>query len=151
MNLKQIVKLHSSLGLDFEFKKDGLVYSTDDGGRIVVSVSEDFKEESVEILDGIENIPTQLFCDCQSLETAILPDSVQTIGVGVFRGCINLKKIKLSENLTEIPGVSFYSCQNLKNIINFVLICRKVPCIIGNYAELDRCIIKIMQCNSLMY
>ena len=44
MDLKQLIKLHNSLGL--EFTKDGLVYSIDEEGRVEISVPEDFREEA---------------------------------------------------------------------------------------------------------
>ena len=43
-----------------------------------------------------------------------------------------------------------YTNKNQKTIIIFMLNYRKDLSIIGNYAELDKYIIKIVQCNSFM-
>jgi hypothetical protein len=80
---------------------------------------------SVKIPNGVTEIYSYTFGDCNSLETCIMPNTINKIGVEVFMRCYSLKNIVLSENITTLPGNGpwgsdstgvFYECSSLETI-----------------------------------
>ncbi len=85
---------------------------------------------AVEFGSKVTEIPRDLFWECNTLATVIIPDNVKTIGSyafegtsissiqalgvttigsGAFEDCDKLKQAKFSEALEEINGYAFYS------------------------------------------
>ena len=71
---------------------------------------------SVEICEGITNVPTYLFNGYNNLETVILADTVTQIGENAFSYCSNLETLECSDNLTNIGNRAFYQCVNLQEV-----------------------------------
>lgn len=57
-----------------------------------------------------------IFYNCSSLASIIIPDAVNTIGESAFWGCSSLTSVKISENLKIIRKQTFRSCGSLTNI-----------------------------------
>lgn len=64
----------------------------------------------------VENIGTNAFYGCASLEEIDIPQSVKVINYGAFYGCKGLKSVEIPTGVTEINGAVFYDCINLKNV-----------------------------------
>ncbi len=73
--------------------------------------------KSIEIPNGITEIPNSAFNNCISLDSIIIPDSVTTIGAGAFLNCSSLKNVIIPDSVTAIEGSAFSYCSSLKNII----------------------------------
>ena len=69
--------------------------------------------KSVTISEGTDTIPKQCFRNCDSLESAYLPDSVKTISGGrwdddgSFHNCPSLKKVSIGKNIESIHYYAF--------------------------------------------
>lgn len=79
--------------------------------------------ESVFINDGVKEIKSCAFADCNGITSIVLPNSVTDLGLSIFSGCKNLEYITLSNGLTTIYGSSLYGsgsfagCPKLKGIV----------------------------------
>ena len=56
------------------------------------------------------------FQDCSSLKEIILPEGLETIGANCFRGCGSIEKIFLPKSLRRIGEEAFSNCTALKEI-----------------------------------
>ena len=52
---------------------------------------------------------------CESLETAVLPQSITAIPSYTFLECVFLKNVTISNNITEIGQDAFNGCASLEN------------------------------------
>ena len=71
---------------------------------------------SVIIRNGIINIGSYAFYDCESLSSINLPESLTGIGDDALGNCSDLSSIKLPESLTSIGNGAFANCSNLSSI-----------------------------------
>ena len=70
------------------------------------------KIKTVTISDGITNIPSNMFYDCQYITSISIPDSVTVIGDYAFYKNQRLTSISLG-NITSIGTRAFYSCNQI--------------------------------------
>lgn len=70
----------------------------------------------VTVNDGITNIPSNAFENCENLTKVIIPQSVIYIGYGAFSGCSSLINVTLGDNVTDIGDNAFYNCSVLTEI-----------------------------------
>ena len=94
--------------------------------------------ETVELGNGVSNIPTRGFygCsgltsltlpnsvtriydnalqDCQALASLIVPSGVTDLGVGCFYGCSSLTGITIPNAITSLPNECFRNCASLRS------------------------------------
>lgn len=71
---------------------------------------------SVQIADGITDIPDDAFWGCETLVDVTLPRTVRTIGKGAFGQCVNLARINIPEGVTSIGGDAFFLCRSLTRL-----------------------------------
>lgn len=72
---------------------------------------------SVVIEDGVTNIGTNAFTECELLQSITIPDSVTCIGDNAFYDCIRLTEITLPDTLTTIDDYVFEWCTALTSIV----------------------------------
>ena len=72
--------------------------------------------ESVNITNGVTEIPAHAFYDCDSLLEVNLPDSVTSIGVRAFSFCTSLVSLNCPDALESIGDSAFANCSALKEI-----------------------------------
>jgi hypothetical protein len=61
-------------------------------------------------------IPKNAFAGCNSMQSALLPESIQTIGENAFQSCQNLSSIQIPRYVTQIGERAFSDCQQLTEI-----------------------------------
>ncbi len=66
--------------------------------------------------DGTENIPKNIFKNCNSIEEVIIPDSVKKISDEAFYKCVNLKDVSIPENINYIGKNAFRECSAITEI-----------------------------------
>lgn len=73
--------------------------------------------------EGISELPSAVFFQCQSIERVVLPSSLKKISVdanifsrGTFDGCSSLKEIILPEGLETIGAYCFSDCVSIEKI-----------------------------------
>lgn len=71
---------------------------------------------SIAIPDSVTNIGERAFYKCISLKSIVIPDNVTSIGYNVFSECHSLKSVILGNSLTVIAGSAFYNCRSLISI-----------------------------------
>ena len=71
---------------------------------------------SVQIADGITDIPDSAFWGCESLVDVALPQTLRTIGKGAFGQCVNLTRINIPEGVTSIGDSAFLMCGSLTRL-----------------------------------
>lgn len=64
----------------------------------------------------LEKIGDRAFTDCESLNEINIPTSVKIIGEFAFAGCNSLKELSIPKNVEEIGHAAFYRCANLEKI-----------------------------------
>jgi hypothetical protein len=96
------------------------------------------KLQEVEFHDGIREIGSNAFCNCQALNGLQLSDGVESIGIGAFSkcnftkfrspplvttisqgmlyGCTGLFSLDLPEIIIQVEGYAFCHCYSLRNI-----------------------------------
>ena len=68
-----------------------------------------FQLKTVEIQDGVKELPMMLFGQCSALETVYLPGSITRIDMGVFGGCDSLATVYFTGDcLTCLEEWTFY-------------------------------------------
>ncbi len=70
----------------------------------------------VVIEDGITNIGTYTFYDCEGLPSITIPDSVTSIGKGAFCDCTGLTSITIPDSVTSIGSYAFQGCTGLTEL-----------------------------------
>ena len=70
----------------------------------------------VELPQGIEKIPYDMFCGCSSLKEITIPESVESIGVQAFASCVSLEKIEFPKGVRYVSASAFADCTALKEI-----------------------------------
>jgi len=69
------------------------------------------------VLEDITVIPDEIFSDCPSLTSVMIPDSVTEIGARAFSGCSALNGVVIPDSVTEIGAKAFYGCSALKGVV----------------------------------
>lgn len=57
-----------------------------------------------------------IFKDCTSITSVVLPSKLEIIGYQAFYGCTKLTSVGIPDGLTEIGASAFYNCKALKSI-----------------------------------
>lgn len=57
-----------------------------------------------------------IFCENETLETIIFPDTIKNISRNICYDMRNLKFVQLSTNIKNIPPLAFFNCNHLKYI-----------------------------------
>ncbi len=66
--------------------------------------------------NGIEEIASYAFSNCNGLKSIIIPDSVTKIGRSGFYNCKSLVSVELGKNITEMGNQAFMNCYSLESI-----------------------------------
>jgi len=61
--------------------------------------------------------PGNMFLNCKSLKSIVIPENVEEINDGAFQGCTALESVTLNEGLKVICNKAFLDCASLKQII----------------------------------
>ncbi len=109
----------------FNLLKDDMMFKTNlndndwehiDATRATADMLKDrFKETNIEMFDefrafgscGLETVYKEMFKNCQSLQSIVLPDSTSKIEDYAFQGCINLVSLTIPETVTNIGNYVF--------------------------------------------
>ena len=67
------------------------------GGKVLVSLPQDFKGTSYTVPDGVETISDFLFYKFTTFTSVTLPASLMMIGTAAFQGCTKLTSIALPD------------------------------------------------------
>lgn len=65
--------------------------------------------------EGVSELEADIFEDCNSLKTIILPTTIKNIDLS-FKGCDNLTEIILSDGTPKVLNGIFYKCSAIKKI-----------------------------------
>lgn len=74
------------------------------------------KLDSVIIPRGVKVIGKSAFEGCTELKTVSFPEGLETVGDRAFGECINLDSAVFSEGLKEIGACAFYKCENITQL-----------------------------------
>ena len=74
------------------------------------------KIKSVVIGNGVTDIGTILFSECENLTSVSIPESVTVIHWGAFSYCSALKSIKIPSSVKRIEESAFYYCNALTSV-----------------------------------
>ncbi|MBQ9677657.1 MAG: leucine-rich repeat domain-containing protein [Prevotella sp.] len=82
-----------------------------------------YSDISTEITDlcipeGVININSNAFINCEYIKSVYLPESLESIGSGAFSGCIGLTTISIPQNVGTIGNQAFSGCSFTKVEIN---------------------------------
>lgn len=75
------------------------------------------KQVSYVIPNGVMNVRSAAFINCNFLTDVILPNSMTSIGDAAFGGCISLKSINIPNGVISIGKNAFFLCRSLSNIV----------------------------------
>ena len=64
----------------------------------------------------INKIDSEVFKDCDKLQTVVISDTVTEIGDSAFENCRSLEKIYIPDSVTKIGNRAFTNCKSLNNI-----------------------------------
>ena len=112
--IKEILKLSSSEGLEFTLNKDKNAYTLTSIG---VCINTDIVIPSSYLGLPITSIDSNVFANYTALTNIVIPDSVIKIPENAFKGCSNLTNVVLGNGITKIAKNAFYDCYNLKNVL----------------------------------
>lgn len=73
-------------------------------------------EGTINIADGVTDIPPYAFYGCGALSEIVLPSTVKTIGERAFSECRSLTSIELPNGLELIESYVFSGCSNLSTL-----------------------------------
>ena len=69
------------------------------------------------IPDGVTEIGSNAFYNCNGLKELILPDSLSYIGLCIFGNCSSLTEIIIPESVTFIGDIAFSGCTDLTAVV----------------------------------
>ncbi|MBR5552033.1 MAG: leucine-rich repeat protein [Muribaculaceae bacterium] len=72
--------------------------------------------KTLNIGNGVKNIPSYAFKDCSGLTSATIGNSVTTISDHAFMGCTKLTSVTIPNSVTEIGDYAFYGCTGLTSV-----------------------------------
>ncbi len=64
----------------------------------------------------VTKIDSEIFKDCDKLQTVVIPDTITEIGDSAFENCRSLEKIYIPDSVTKIGNRAFANCKSLNNI-----------------------------------
>ena len=83
---------------------------------------------SLEIPEGVTQIPDYAFRFCSKLTSVIIPRGITAIGREAFNGCLSLTTLNIPEGVTAIGDHAFHG------VCGYIYCEDATPCIIGSYA-----------------
>ena len=94
-------------------------YAIKEGTKIICNMvfCECDSLNSVVIPDGVAVIGNDAFSYCESLKSIIIPDSVTSTGESAFSGCSSLGSLVLPDCVTSIRNSSFWGCSSLSSLV----------------------------------
>ena len=94
-------------------------YAIKEGTKIICNMvfCECDSLNSVVIPDGVAVIGNDAFSYCESLTSLIIPNSVTSIGESAFEGCSSLTSLVLPDSVTSIRNSSFWGCSSLSSLV----------------------------------
>ena len=94
-------------------------YAIKEGTKIICNMvfCECDSLNSVVIPDGVAVIGNDAFSYCESLKSIIIPDSVTSIGESAFEGCSSLTSLVLPDSVTSIGESAFEGCSSLTSLV----------------------------------
>ena len=98
-------------GITDEF---GVKYSKD--GRKLLKVPQKLKG-TYAIKEGTKIICNMVFCECDSLNSVVIPDGVAVIGNDAFSYCESLTSLIIPNSVTSIRNSSFWGCSSLSSLV----------------------------------
>ena len=101
-------------GASLQRTEDGTLLAG--GGKVLVSLPQDFKGTSYTAPDGVETISDYLFYKNTTITSVTLPDSLKKIGTAAFQGCTKLTSITLPDGFTTLGEHAFDGCSGLKTV-----------------------------------
>ena len=99
-------------------KKDGYLFYTYNGVNYLLgytgtdmnlTLPENYNGQNYEIYEN-------LFYNCTTLTSVVIPDSVRSIGKMAFYGCTGLTSVTIGKNVTSIGKYAFSDCTRLETI-----------------------------------
>ncbi len=100
-------------GLEYEYNDAGNYYRVIGIGTCLdedVVIPKEYKGSRVMIIDA------EVFKDCQTIKSVVIPGSVTTIREESFYNCENLESVKIEEGVKVIGESAFIGCKKLKGI-----------------------------------
>ena len=70
--------------------------------------------EEVILCEGLENIGSYAFFECDALTNVYIPISVNKIDSFAFYKCINLEKINIPSSVRYVEKMAFLDCKKLQ-------------------------------------
>ena len=92
----------------------GVKYSKD--GRKLLKVPQKLKG-TYAIKEGTKIICNMVFCECDSLNSVVIPDGVAVIGNDAFSYCESLKSIVIPDSVTSIGDYAFSDSFSLESLV----------------------------------
>ena len=71
--------------------------------------------KSIGFGSNVRNLPKEMFLNCTSLDTVVLPGTVWSIGERIFAGCSSLKQITIGSAIGTLPKEAFANCTSLES------------------------------------
>ena len=71
---------------------------------------------SVDIPEGVTDIPDEAFEGCSNLTSITIPSSVTSIGESAFKGCSGLTIVTIPDSVTSIGDSAFKDCSCLTSV-----------------------------------
>lgn len=63
------------------------------------------------------NLPSNLFSNCSNLKVVSIPASVTSTSTYIFNQCDTIKRILLPKSITSLGNYAIYNCETLQNVI----------------------------------
>lgn len=67
--------------------------------------------------EGFSALGDEMFSQCKSIPSVVLPNSLKTIGERAFEKCTSLKNIRIPFGVEVIGDDAFYSCSSMDEIV----------------------------------
>lgn len=78
--------------------------------------NQDLKQITFGENSQLTHLYDNVFCECTSLTSIVLPDSLTWLGTNAFRLCTSLESVYVSPNLTHLGSLAFSYCTALEYI-----------------------------------
>ncbi len=114
---------------------DGILYSAD--RKKLVMYIRNASLESVELIDGLQELNSGAFMNCQTLKRVILPQTLTVIGDYAFYNCPNLKSISIPASVKRIGSYAFAGSSEADSSLGEVRFEGNGIVEIGSYAFAD--------------
>ncbi|MDR0206764.1 MAG: leucine-rich repeat protein [Bacteroidales bacterium] len=92
---------------------DGVVFNKD---KTTLILCPHGKTGSYTVPNGVKNIGSNAFRDCQKLNSVTLGNDVTTIESSAFFQCLELETVSLGNSVTIIANAAFMSCRALTSV-----------------------------------